>query len=87
MANRSRRSKTRYVRKRRQRKRSSKAQSRTGNAALERADTVNGRQAYVDDSGGDPSLAPVLSHAPRRVEPPPRNPNIFTYTYTIWKTS
>lgn len=25
--------------------------------------------------------------APRPAEPPPRNPNVFSYTYRVWKTS
>lgn len=27
-----------------------------------------------------------LSRAPRTVEPPPPNPNVFSYTCTIWKS-
>lgn len=27
------------------------------------------------------------TRAPRPAEPPPRNPNVFSYTYTTWKTS
>lgn len=28
-----------------------------------------------------------LSLGPRTVEPPPRNPNVFSFTYTVWKGS
>lgn len=27
------------------------------------------------------------TRAPRPAEPPPRNPRVFSYTYTTWKTS
>jgi hypothetical protein len=27
------------------------------------------------------------SRAPRPVEPPPPNPNVFSYTFTIWKST
>ena len=29
---------------------------------------------------------PKLSRAPRQAEPPPANPNVFSYTFTIWKS-
>lgn len=42
----------------------------------------------------DPSIKPAsnvlparVSRAPRPAEPPPPDPNIISYTYTIWKTS
>lgn len=31
--------------------------------------------------------APRSGRAPRPAEPPPRNPNIFSYTYRVWKNS
>lgn len=39
------------------------------------------------DIDGELSAAPArLRRAPRPVDPPSRNPNIFSYTYRIWKS-
>jgi hypothetical protein len=36
----------------------------------------------------EPWATPIkTSRAPRAVEPPPSNPNVFSYTFTIWKSS
>lgn len=32
-------------------------------------------------------LALHLSRAPRPAEPPPADPNVFSYTFTIWKSN
>jgi hypothetical protein len=34
-----------------------------------------------------PAAGARMSRAPRPAEPPPKNPNVFSYTYTIWKSS
>jgi hypothetical protein len=44
------------------------------------------REAGYSSPGSE--QAPVkMSRAPRPAEPPPSNPNVFSYTFTIWKSS
>lgn len=43
-----------------------------------------------DDGYSLPGYEPApikMSRAPRPAELPPSNPNVFSYTYTIWKSS
>jgi hypothetical protein len=36
----------------------------------------------------DTRATPIkTSRAPRPAEPPPANPNVFSYTFTIWKST
>jgi hypothetical protein len=42
---------------------------------------VDYSQGYVE------AALPKLSRAPRSAEPPPSNPNVFSYTFTIWKST
>lgn len=38
------------------------------------------------DDEAQAASTPVF-RGPRTVEPPPRNPNVFSFTYTLWKTA
>lgn len=40
---------------------------------------------YVSRTGDAGPLK--MSRAPRTAEPPPPDPNVFSYTFTIWKSS
>jgi len=39
------------------------------------------------DGSRSPADAMKISRAPRPAERPPANPNVFSYTFTIWKSS
>lgn len=46
------------------------------------------RNTPQDEIGRDARPAPLkTSRVPRSAEPPPANPNVFSYTFTIWKSS
>jgi len=63
---------------------------RSGRGRSSEADIAEKAQAELRPARSSASSmpsAPRWTRAPRQVEPPPRNPDIFTYTYTIWKTS
>lgn len=55
--------------------------------------TAQGKPTLADGVPEDYPLRPVepgplkMSRAPRTAEPPPPNPNVFSYTFTIWKSS
>ena len=50
--------------------------------AIPRDDPQEGRPLH------EPWATPIkTSRAPRAAEPPPSNPNVFSYTFTIWKSS
>lgn len=46
-------------------------------------------EAHLDGYTGPaaPPASPKLSRAPRPAERPPANPNVFSYTFTIWKST
>jgi len=46
------------------------------------------REDLQDDPLHDARPIPSkTSRVPRTAEPPPPNPNVFSYTFTIWKSS
>lgn len=46
----------------------------------------DGSEAALTMHSAEP--APIrISRAPRPAEAPPPNPNVFSYTFTIWKSS
>jgi hypothetical protein len=45
---------------------------------------LRARPAQTQSDQAEPVVP--WSRAPRPVEPPPKNPNIFSYTYTVWKS-
>lgn len=51
--------------------------------------TLQSDDAYLDgyDGPAAAAVAPKLSRAPRPAERPPANPNVFSYTFTIWKST
>lgn len=66
---------------RRRRRRPPQSRNRTENRG--RTNQRNDSPPHLD---GGHSVA-AWTRAPRPAEPPPRNPNVFSYTYTTWKTS
>ena len=74
---------TRVPRRKRRRPGSPKAQSQHLAAKPTQRDD---REDGYSLAGFEP--APIkLSRAPRPAEAPPSNPNVFSYTFTIWKSS
>ncbi len=53
------------------------------------ARALHGDEASLDDydAPAAPPGIPRLSRAPRPAERPPANPNVFSYTFTIWKST
>ncbi len=73
---------TRVPRRKRRKPSSAKPQSSHGPAKQP--------QHGGDDGYTLPEYEPApikMSRAPRPAELPPSNPNVFSYTYTIWKSS
>lgn len=53
------------------------------------ARSLQSDEASLDDydAPAAPPGIPKLSRAPRPAERPPANPNVFSYTFTIWKST
>ena len=68
---------------RRQRRRPAGVKTHPPQGAGKAQPNENAPEPYLA-SGPDHNTL-KLSRVPRAVEPPPANPNIFSYTFTIWK--
>ena len=78
-------SSARVMRRRRRGPTDGRPRSEVGGAQERMPQNAEKTAAY--SSPPPPSASVRFGRAPRPADPPPKNPNVFSYTYTIWKSS